>query len=165
MSEKAESGTVLAVCVSREKGTQKQNVGSAHFIEDFGIEGDAHAGKWHRQVSLLSHDKIEAFRAKGAEVIDGAFGENLVVTNLDFRSFPVGTRLICRDVILEMTQIGKECHHGCLIFQKMGECIMPREGVLQSDPRRRDQNRRYYVRRESGKFQVSGHLKDEKGRE
>ena len=107
MSEKAESGTVLAVCVSREKGTQKQNVGSAHFIEDFGIEGDAHAGKWHR-----------------------AFGENLVVTNLDFRSFPVGTRLICRDVILEMTQIGKECHHGCLIFQKMGECIMPREGVF-----------------------------------
>ena len=130
MSEKAESGTVLAVCVSREKGTQKQNVGSAHFIEDFGIEGDAHAGKWHRQVSLLSHDKIEAFRAKGAEVIDGAFGENLVVTNLDFRSFPGGTRLICRDVILEMTQIGKECHHGCLIFQKMGECIMPREGVF-----------------------------------
>lgn len=61
---------------------------------------------------------------------DGAFGENLVVTNLDFRSFPVGTRLICRDVILEMTQIGKECHHGCLIFQKMGECIMPREGVF-----------------------------------
>ena len=120
MSEKAESGTVLAVCVSREKGTQKQNVGSAHF----------HAGKWHRQVSLLSHDKIEAFRAKGAEVTDGAFGENLVVTNLDFRSFPVGTRLICRDVILEMTQIGKECHHGCLIFQKMGECIMPREGVF-----------------------------------
>ena len=112
MSEKAESGTVLAVCVSREKGTQKQNVGSAHFIEDFGIEG------------------AEAFRAKGAEVIDGAFGENLVVTNLDFRSFPVGTRLICRDVILEMTQIGKECHHGCLIFQKMGECIMPREGVF-----------------------------------
>ena len=130
MSEKAESGTVLAVCVSREKGTQKQNVGSAHFIEDFGIEGDAHAGKWHRQVSLLSHDKIEAFRAKGAEVIDGAFGENLVVTNLDFRSFPVGTRLICRDVILEMTQIGKECHHGCLIFQKMGECIMPTNGVF-----------------------------------
>ena len=166
MSEKAESGTVLAVCVSREKGTQKQNVGSAHFIEDFGIEGDAHAGKWHRQVSLLSHDKIEAFRAKGAEVIDGAFGENLVVTNLDFRSFPVGTRLICRDVILEMTQIGKECHHGCLIFQKMGECIMPRVRCFcKSDPRRRDQNRRYYVRRESGKFQVSGHLKDEKGRE
>lgn len=130
MAEMTGIGIVKAVCVSREKGTEKHNAGRAHFIEDFGIEGDAHAGKWHRQVSLLSHDKIEAFRAKGAEVTDGAFGENLVVTNLDFRSFPVGTRLICRDVILEMTQIGKECHHGCLIFQKMGECIMPREGVF-----------------------------------
>ena len=123
-------GKVLAVCISEKKGTQKKNVGSAVFVEDWGLEGDSHDGKWHRQGSLLSHDKIEAFRAKGAEVIDGAFGENLVVTNLDFRSFPVGTRLICRDVILEMTQIGKECHHGCLIFQKMGECIMPREGVF-----------------------------------
>ena len=123
-------GYIRAVCISEKKGTGKKNVGEAVFIEDEGLKGDAHAGKWHRQVSLLSHDKIEAFRAKGAEVIDGAFGENLVVTNLDFRSFPVGTRLICRDVILEMTQIGKECHHGCLIFQKMGECIMPREGVF-----------------------------------
>ena len=123
-------GKIIAVNISEEKGTPKKNIHSANLIEDWGVEHDAHAGKWHRQVSLLSHDKIEAFRAKGAEVTDGAFGENLVVTNLDFRSFPVGTRLICRDVILEMTQIGKECHHGCLIFQKMGECIMPREGVF-----------------------------------
>ena len=123
-------GKVIAVCISEKKGTQKKEVEEVRLVEDWGIEQDAHAGKWHRQVSLLSHDKIEAFRAKGAEVTDGAFGENLVVTNLDFRSFPVGTRLICRDVILEMTQIGKECHHGCLIFQKMGECIMPREGVF-----------------------------------
>ena len=100
------------------------------FIEDYGIEGDAHAGKWHRQVSLLSYDKIQAFREKGAEVEDGAFGENLVVEGIDFRTLPVGTRLICGDVVLEMTQIGKECHHGCAIFQKMGECIMPREGVF-----------------------------------
>ena len=85
MSEKAESGTVLAVCVSREKGTQKQNVGSAHFIEDFGIEGDAHAGKWHRQVSLLSFEKIEAFREKGAEVDFGAFGENMIIAGYDLR--------------------------------------------------------------------------------
>ena len=141
-------------------------MGSAHFYRRFGIEGDAHAGKWHRQVSLLSHDKIEAFRAKGAEVIDGAFGENLVVTNLDFRSFPVGTRLICRDVILEMTQIGKECHHGVSYFSEDGRVhYAERRCFCKSDPRRRDQNRRYYVRRESGKFQVSGHLKDEKGRE
>lgn len=123
-------GKVIAVCTSPAKGTQKQNVGEAVFIEEFGIEGDAHAGKWHRQVSLLSHDKIEDFRARGAEVTDGAFGENLVVEGFDFRDLPVGTQFKCNDVILEMTQIGKECHHGCQIFQKMGDCIMPREGVF-----------------------------------
>lgn len=123
-------GKVTAVCTSPEKGTQKKNVKEAVFIEDFGIQGDAHAGKWHRQVSLLSYDKIEAFRARGAEVEDGSFGENLVVEGIDFRTLPVGTRLHCNDVILEMTQIGKECHHGCQIFKKMGDCIMPREGVF-----------------------------------
>ena len=123
-------GKVIAVCTSPAKGTHKTNVGEAVFIEDFGIEGDAHAGKWHRQVSLLSYDKIEDFRKRGAEVADGAFGENLVVEGIDFKTFPVGTRFQCNDVILEMTQIGKECHHGCEIFQKMGDCIMPREGVF-----------------------------------
>ena len=123
-------GTVLAVCTSAEKGVQKRDVHNAHFTPEWGIDGDAHAGKWHRQVSLLSLDKIEEFRARGAEVEDGAFGENLVVQGIDFRSLPVGTRLYCNDVILEMTQIGKECHHGCQIFQKMGDCIMPREGVF-----------------------------------
>ena len=123
-------GKVLAVCISEKKGTEKQNVGSAKFIEDWGIENDSHAGKWHRQVSLLSHEKIEDFRARGAEVIDGAFGENLVVEGYDFRSLPVGTKFRCNDVVLELTQIGKECHSGCAIFQKMGECIMPREGVF-----------------------------------
>ena len=123
-------GKVLAVCISERKGTEKQNVGSARFIEDWGIENDSHAGKWHRQVSLLSHEKIEAFRARGAEVIDGAFGENLVVEGFDFRTLPVGTKFKCNDVVLELTQIGKECHSGCAIYQKMGECIMPREGVF-----------------------------------
>lgn len=123
-------GKVIAVCTSPAKGTQKTNVGQADFIEDFGIEGDAHAGKWHRQVSLLSHDKIEQFRSRGAQVSDGAFGENLVVEGIDFRALPVGTRFKCNDVILEITQIGKECHQGCEIFQKMGDCIMPREGVF-----------------------------------
>lgn len=123
-------GKVIAVCTSPAKGTQKTNVKEAEFIEDYGIAGDAHAGKWHRQVSLLSYDKIEEFRARGAEVEDGAFGENLVVEGIDFRSLPVGTRLCCGEVILEMTQIGKECHHGCQIYQKMGDCIMPREGVF-----------------------------------
>lgn len=123
-------GKVIAVCRSECKGTQKQNVGAAEFVPEWGIEGDAHAGKWHRQVSLLSHDKIEAFRARGAEVVDGAFGENLVVEGVDFASLPVGTRFRCGSVLLELTQIGKECHQGCAIFQKMGECIMPTQGVF-----------------------------------
>lgn len=123
-------GVVKAVCTSEKKGVEKHSVPEGHFLKNFGIEGDAHAGKWHRQVSLLSYDKIEAFRARGAEVEDGAFGENLVVQGFDFSALPVGTRFRCNDVVLEMTQIGKECHHGCAIFQKMGDCIMPREGVF-----------------------------------
>ncbi len=123
-------GKVIATCISEMKGTQKKNVHTVKLLEDYGIEGDAHAGKWHRQVSLLSWDKIEAFREKGADVEDGAFGENLVVEGIDFRSLPIGTKFKCNDVILQLTQIGKECHHGCAIFQKMGDCIMPREGVF-----------------------------------
>ena len=123
-------GKVIAVCISEKKGTQKHRIQRAEFVEDWGIKGDAHAGKWHRQVSLLSLEKIDAFRDRGAEVEDGAFGENLVVEGFDFSSLPVGTRFRCGDVVLEMTQIGKECHHGCDIFQKMGDCIMPREGVF-----------------------------------
>ena len=123
-------GRVIAVCTSEIKGVQKKNIHTAKFIEDFGIENDAHAGKWHRQVSLLSFDKIEAFKAKGADVKDGDFGENLVVEGIDFRNCPIGTKFGCNDVILELTQIGKECHHGCAIFQAMGDCIMPREGVF-----------------------------------
>ena len=117
---------VIAVCTSPAKGTQKKAVPSVHLIEDWGIEKDAHAGKWHRQVSLLSHDKIEAFRARGAEVADGAFGENIIVEGIDFAALPIGTRFYCNDVVLELTQIGKECHSGCEIFKKMGECIMPK---------------------------------------
>ena len=123
-------GTVLAVCTSAEKGVQKRDVHSAHFTPEWGIDGDAHAGKWHRQVSLLSADKIEAFRAKGAEVVYGDFGENLVVSGFDFRSLPVGTLLRCGEVLLEMTQRGKECHSHCAIYKTMGDCIMPREGVF-----------------------------------
>ena len=120
----------MAVCTSPAKGTQKQDVGQAVFLEDFGIEGDAHAGKWHRQVSLLSYEKIEEFRRRGAEVAFGAFGENLVVEGIDFKTLPIGTRFRCNEVELVLTQIGKQCHHGCEIFQKMGDCIMPREGVF-----------------------------------
>ena len=123
-------GKVLAVCTSPEKGTAKRNVGKAELTENHGLQGDAHAGPWHRQVSLLYHQKIEAFRSRGAEVADGDFGENLVVDGIDFSSFPVGTIFASGEVVLEMTQIGKECHNGCRIFQTMGDCIMPREGVF-----------------------------------
>ena len=123
-------GKIMAVNISEKKGAQKGNVHSAKVIEDFGIEKDAHAGKWHRQVSLLSYQKIEDFKAKGAPVEDGAFGENLIVEGIDCRSLPVGTKLACNDVILEVTQIGKQCHSGCEIFKIMGDCIMPREGIF-----------------------------------
>jgi len=123
-------GEVMAVCISEKKGTQKKNVHEALFIEDFGLEKYAHAGKWHRQVSLLSYEKIQDFKKKGAPVEDGAFGENLIVKGIDFKNLPVGTRFRCKDVVLEMTQIGKECHSGCEIYKIMGDCIMPREGVF-----------------------------------
>ena len=123
-------GKVLAVCVSCGKGTAKRNVKRAEFMAGHGILDDAHAGPWQRQVSLISHSKIEEFRAKGAVVEDGAFGENLVVENIDFRSLPAGTVLECGEVLLEMTQIGKECHSRCAIYDSMGDCIMPREGVF-----------------------------------
>lgn len=131
-SEQAQNrrGTVRAVCISTARGTEKTPVEEGHFLVDFGIEGDAHGGKWHRQVSLLSYDKVEEFNRRGADVKDGAFGENLVVEGLDFRSMAVGTRLYAGTAVLEMTQIGKECHSHCAIYKKMGECIMPREGVF-----------------------------------
>lgn len=123
-------GKVMAVCISEKRGTQKKNIKTAEFRENWGIAGDAHAGNWHRQVSLLSYETIEAFKAKGAEIDDGAFGENLIVSGFDFTKLPVGTVFQCNDVVLKMTQIGKECHNGCEIFQKMGECIMPTNGVF-----------------------------------
>lgn len=123
-------GIIKAICISENRGTQKHTVEEARFLEDYGIENDAHAGKWHRQVSLLSLDKIEAFRAKGARITDGAFGENMIVEGFDFRNLPVGTLFQCGEVILEMTQIGKECHSHCEIYQRMGECIMPTEGLF-----------------------------------
>lgn len=122
--------TVKAVCISKKKGTAKRNIKSALLIENHGLEDDAHAGNWHRQVSLLSYEKIEAFKAKGALVADGCFGENLIVDEIDFATLPVGTRLTCGDVLLEISQIGKECHDKCQIFHTMGECIMPTQGVF-----------------------------------
>ena len=122
-------GRIMAVNISEKKGTQKKNVHSAKIIEDWGLENDAHAGKWHRQVSLLSYEKIEDFKAKGAPVDEGAFGENLIVQGIDLRQLPVGTQLQCGEVLLEVTQIGKKCHSGCEIFKIMGDGKSWSEGV------------------------------------
>ena len=123
-------GRVLGICISERRGTQKTEVEEAVLKENWGIEGDAHAGNWHRQVSLLSFEKIEDFRAKGADVDFGAFGENLIVEGYNLRKLPVGTRFHIGEAVLELTQIGKECHSHCEIYKKMGDCIMPREGVF-----------------------------------
>lgn len=123
-------GKIMAVCISEKRGTQKKNIEKVRLIENFGLEGDAHGGNWHRQVSLLSYEKVRAFEEKGLSVEDGAFGENLLVEGFDFKTLPIGTRFRCGDVLLEMTQIGKECHSHCEIYQAVGDCIMPREGVF-----------------------------------
>lgn len=123
-------GKVIAVCISEKRGTQKINIKKGKFIEGFGIENDAHGGDWHRQVSLISHEQIEGFKARGVEIESGAFGENLIVEGFDFKNIPVGTCFKCNDVVLEMTQVGKECHDRCRIYHQVGDCIMPREGVF-----------------------------------
>lgn len=123
-------GVIKGICISEKRGTAKYEIEEAILVKDWGIQGDAHAGHWHRQVSLLSYEKIEEFRKKGADIELGAFGENLIVSGYDFRNLAVGTRFQCGEVVLEMTQIGKECHSHCEIYKRMGECIMPREGVF-----------------------------------
>lgn len=123
-------GKIIAVCTSEQKGTQKKETDFAVLKPDWGIAGDAHAGNWHRQVSLLSVEKINAFREKGAKIEFGAFGENLIVEGFDLRTIPVGTKIRIGETLLELTQIGKECHSHCEIYKVMGDCIMPREGVF-----------------------------------
>ncbi len=130
MEQEQMTGQIRAICISREKGTEKRPIPEARFVKDFGIEGDAHGGKWHRQVSLLSYDKVKAFNELGANVADGDFGENLLVEGIDFRELPVGSKFYAGDVVLCMTQIGKECHSHCAIHARVGDCIMPREGVF-----------------------------------
>ncbi len=123
-------GEVMGICISEKRGTAKVEVDEANLIEDFGIEHDAHAGNWHRQVSLLSFETREAFKARGAKIDDGAFGENIIVSGIDLIHLPVGTQIKSGDVLLEVTQIGKECHSHCEIYHRMGECIMPTNGIF-----------------------------------
>lgn len=121
---------VIAICKSEKKGTAKQMINKANLIEDFGMEGDAHAGKWHRQISLLALEKIEDFNKRGGEVNFGDFGENLVISGIELNKLPIGQRIIVGDTELEVTQIGKECHDKCEIFYRVGQCIMPTNGIF-----------------------------------
>lgn len=125
-------GKVLAVCISEAKGTVKKPVDSGLMIENFGLQNDAHAGRWHRQISLLSADAVRRFEnMHNLTLPPGAFGENLLISGPDLKNLPVGTVLkINSQVILKISQIGKKCHLGCEIQKQTGECIMPREGIF-----------------------------------
>jgi cyclic pyranopterin phosphate synthase len=124
-------GRIKAISVSTEKGTQKTNVPKAELRIDLGIVGDAHAGKWHRQVSLLAVESIEKMVAMGANVSPGNFAENITTEGIDLLKLSLGGRLrLGRDVELEVTQFGKKCHSRCEIFEQVGDCIMPREGIF-----------------------------------
>lgn len=123
-------GKIQAICSSDVRGIAKSVIPEGRFKVDWGLEGDAHAGHWHRQVSLLGLESIEDFRRRGGNVEFGAFGENLVVDGFIFSKLPVGTLLRCGDVLLEITQIGKACHSHCAVYEAVGDCIMPREGVF-----------------------------------
>lgn len=126
-------GQVKAVCISREKGTKKENIKEAELIPEHGIKEDAHAGKWHRQVSLLGIESINKMKEKGLDYnLDyGDFAENITTEGIKLYELPIGATLtIGEHVKLEVTQIGKECHHGCDILKQVGECIMPKEGIF-----------------------------------
>ncbi|MGL4403294.1 MAG: MOSC domain-containing protein [Fusobacteriaceae bacterium] len=123
-------GKIYAVCLSEKKGIAKNFVDSVEVIENFGLKGDAHGGDWHRQVSLISKEKIDAFKNRGGKVDIGGFGENIIVQGQEFFDLKIGDRVKTGDVILEITQLGKECHSHCHIYYTVGECIMPKEGVF-----------------------------------
>lgn len=125
------TGRVVAVCVSDRKGVRKRNVSQARLVADHGIEGDAHAGDWHRQVSLLALESIDKMRQCGLNVGPGSFAENLTTEGISLAGLPVGTRLhLGESVLLEVTQIGKACHDRCAIYYQAGDCVMPREGIF-----------------------------------
>jgi len=124
-------GAIKAISISKDKGVPKTNVLEAVLKTDFGIVGDAHAANWHRQVSLLSIESIDKMVAMGAEVSPGNFAENITTEGIELPKLPVGSKLrVGKDIELEITQIGKECHSRCEIFKQIGDCIMPREGIF-----------------------------------
>ncbi|RPF46737.1 MOSC domain-containing protein YiiM [Thermodesulfitimonas autotrophica] len=123
-------GRIIAVCLSKNKGERKENIGKGRLVAGHGLEGDAHAGNWHRQVSLLALESIEKMRARGLEVGPGDFAENITTQGLNLTRLPVGTLLRIGTALGEVTQIGKACHTACAIRRQAGDCIMPREGIF-----------------------------------
>lgn len=121
---------ILSINISTRKGEQKKPVDKVVIKENSGIEGDAHAGTWHRQISLLANEDIETMRKRGIELNYGDFAENITTEGVELSSLPIGTRLYLGSTIMEVTQIGKECHHGCAIYQAVGDCVMPRKGIF-----------------------------------
>jgi len=126
-----QKGKVLAVNTSEKKGTKKTNIKSCALLKDFGLKDDAHAGPWHRQVSLLANESIEKMKAKGLKVGYGDFAENITTEGVDLVHLPIGTEIrIGNSIMLRVTQIGKECHQRCAIYYQAGDCVMPKEGIF-----------------------------------
>lgn len=124
-------GKVIAINISEKKGVPKNTIPEGMFIEDHGLEGDAHAGKWHRQVSLLANESVDTMRNLGVKgLCTGKFAENITTEGILLWEIPVGTKLKIGDTIQEVSQIGKECHDGCAIKQQVGQCIMPTQGIF-----------------------------------
>ncbi|MDD6191096.1 MAG: MOSC domain-containing protein [Firmicutes bacterium] len=124
-------GTVKAICISEKKGEQKHDIGEALLVENHGIQGDAHAGNWHRQVSLLAAESVaKVQKALNFTLKAGDFAENILTERIILHTLPVGTKLLIGEAEARVTQIGKECHHGCAIRELAGDCVMPREGIF-----------------------------------
>ena len=121
---------VLAVCISEKKGTVKHPVPEIQLKIGHGILGDAHAGSWHRQVSLLADESVELMRQRFPDIPTGAFAENILTQGIALSKLPIGTKLRVGQVLLQVTQIGKECHADCAIRRQVGDCVMPREGIF-----------------------------------
>ena len=123
-------GKIVAICMSTKKGTQKKEISEINLIENFGLEGDAHAGFMHRQVSLISMEDIRTMMVKLPTLAPGSYAENLTTEGFDLSKLKIGDRLIAGETLLEVSQIGKECHSGCEVFKQTGECIMPKKGIF-----------------------------------
>lgn len=123
--------SVVAINISDKKGTPKRTIDKGEFIVDFGLKGDAHGGNWHRQVSLLGMESIQKMRDMGVKgLCSGKFAENITTEGIELNKLAIGTRLKINDVVLEITQIGKQCHKKCAIYHQIGDCVMPTDGIF-----------------------------------